>query len=458
MTRKKMKTGKILLPTVVMVLSTLLCPLSYGIDKDSPRLTPVVSALANVMPSVVNIGTERVVRVSDPFEDWFNQFFTDRARYYKKAIPLGSGIIIDPSGLVVTNYHVIRRASKITIRLWNGESYEAHYIAGDAANDLALMQIMHDFTEAPLQAIRFAVPDDLLLGETVVAVGNPFGLEHSVASGVLSAKNRKLEEQGVEFNDIIQTDAAINPGNSGGPMVNLDGDLIGINLAIRRGAEGIGFAIPLRRIEEILSSWLKPERFSAYTCGLTPVTEVTDSGEIIAKVCSITKGGPAAEAGLECGMQITEVNGIPVMRAIDISRLLWRMRADKRKSITIKTSEKTFHFNLRRMSGGELTYQRLGIRLQSLTASLKRALQYPDELSGMIISDLETPGFLDKYNISRGDVLASIENIPVNSEEDLTEILESRKSGDAVTLNMYVIQEYGRRRYLQPVQVKVILK
>ena len=160
------------------------------------RITPVVRAVQSVMPSVVNVGTERIVRVSDPFDAFFNEFFGghpgNATRESVVKIPLGSGVIIDSQGLALTNYHVVARASQVMLRLWDGRTCTASAVATDVANDLALLQIEGDFTKNPLQSIRFALPDDLILGETVVTVGNPFGLEHSVASGILSARNRSL--------------------------------------------------------------------------------------------------------------------------------------------------------------------------------------------------------------------------------------------------------------------------
>jgi len=217
----------------LLVLSTfiLMPPFSWGATpphpvRESNRVTPLVRAVRRVLPAVVNIGTESIIRVSDPFESFFNEFF-GTYRYYKQSIPLGSGVIIDAAGLVLTNYHVVRRASKLQVRLWDGAQCSAVPIALDETNDLALLRLNVDGAQKkPFTAIRFAIPDDLLLGETVAAVGNPFGLEHSVSAGVLSARNRNWEEGNVVFHDILQTDAAINPGNSPwmrGPLAAISG-------------------------------------------------------------------------------------------------------------------------------------------------------------------------------------------------------------------------------------------
>ncbi|NLZ64473.1 MAG: trypsin-like serine protease, partial [Lentisphaerae bacterium] len=172
---------------------------------------------------------------------------------------------------MLTNFHVVQRAGNVEVRLYNGKSYPAVLVGYDQPNDLCLLRLQGDFQgENALAAASFAQSGDLLLGETVISIGNPFGLEHSVSLGVLSAFNRNFSEGEISFSDIIQTDAAINPGNSGGPLVNLDGDLIGINLAIRQDAQGIGFAIPLSRIELFLSYWLRPSHFANAYFGFRP--------------------------------------------------------------------------------------------------------------------------------------------------------------------------------------------
>jgi serine protease Do len=287
-----------------------------SLPADSLRLNPRVRAVAKVLPSVVNISTERVVAQSyskydpyDPFAELFNQFL-GLQEPYKTTSSLGSGVIVEASGLVVTNEHVIRKASRIIVYLSDGSSYDAMPVAIDISNDLALLRLEGLEADRRLVAIPFARPDDLLLGEDVIAVGNPYGLGHSVSTGVLSAIGRKFTYKGkVIFDDILQTDAAINPGNSGGPLVNADGQLIGLSLAIQRDAEGIGFAIPVKRLEEILGVWLLPSRFGLNLLGIVPGTKVLPENHCQAYIREVRLESPAGKAGLQPGMIVTAVNG-----------------------------------------------------------------------------------------------------------------------------------------------------
>ena len=447
--------------TVLLLLATLSAraadPHGTSGEQGTSRITPVVQAVQTVMPTVVNISTERVVRVSDPFDQFFNEFFAGHFRYFKESMPLGSGVIVDAAGLIVTNYHVIKRASQIIIRFWDGTTGTALLVAYDATNDLALLQLVPaDGKEPrPLQAVPFSIPDDLHLGETVVTVGNPFGLEHSVAAGVLSARNRTLSEGNVAFNDILQTDAAINPGNSGGPLVNLDGELIGINLAIRRDAEGIGFAIPLRRIEDVLARWLVPSRFSLGFCGLVPKTLVTD-GAITAVVDSVVPDGPAVKAGVQAGDTITRVNGTAVSRAIDVSRVLWRLKPEEKVILSLAgKGDKAFAIGT--MGPEALARVRLRVGLQPLTATLNRALSLPDSLRGLAISEVLPDSDLATAEARRGDIVIRIGDVDTASLADVFTALKDQRPGLAVPVYLVAVENIRGKVFLRRYGINVTL-
>ncbi len=212
------------------------------------RRDATVTAVERVMPSVVNIATETMIQVRDPFEEMLRQFFDP---YHRQQAPnsqlsLGSGVIIDEAGYVLTNDHVVRRADKIWVKVYGNETpYEAKLISTNPKCDVALLKLQAKPGEH-FAAVKFAPDDDLLLGETVLALGNPFGLGGSVSRGILSSKSRSAprENDALDVPNWLQTDASINPGNSGGPLVNLRGELIGLNVAILSKAQGIGFAIP----------------------------------------------------------------------------------------------------------------------------------------------------------------------------------------------------------------------
>lgn len=428
----------------------------------SARVTPVVQAVQNVLPSVVNIATERVVRVSDPFEPFFRDYFRrdpGSVRYYRQYIPLGSGVVICAEGLILTNLHVVRRASTIEVRLHDGEAYAATPIAFDADNDLALLRIT-DELPAPsgLAGISFALPDDLLLGETVIAVGNPFGLESTVTTGVLSAMNRTLQEGDITFDDILQTDAAVNPGNSGGPLINVDGELIGINLAIRRGAEGIGFAIPLRRIGDVLSRWLIPAKFSNAIAGFTPKTTFDDRGTARVSVAAVVPGSPAAAAGLASGHVIQTLNGQPLRQALDAAQILWKLRLGDAVDIALDAGA-SIRFTLEPMTAGQLIRQRLGIEVQHLTPALRQALELPSSIEGLAISEVLDGSPLAGANIQRGDIVLQVSDTKVTTVDGLGAFLERNVVvGESVDLHLVVARRMYGEMFLNQVRTRVIIQ
>lgn len=229
---------------------------------ESVRETPIVKVIRQCAPSVVNIGTERVVLLRQhPFwgkaygrqlDDFFNQY-AQKMMPAMKLQSLGSGVVVSADGLIVTNAHVVNMASKIYVQLQNGEKYEARLIGTDLQNDLALIQIQ---PQGQLQPVEFS--SDILIGEPVVAVGNPYGLQNSVSAGIVSGTHRTFSaSQNHTFRDLIQTDAPVNPGNSGGALFNLEGKLMGVNLAIVQNAQSIGFAVSSEKIKYMLEAYDK---------------------------------------------------------------------------------------------------------------------------------------------------------------------------------------------------------
>jgi len=222
------------------------------------RRTPVVLAVDKAAPAVVNISTERTVEVQpfifeDPFfQQFFGQFMDPRAFEPRKAkqTSLGSGLIVSPDGLVLTNRHVILRLAQIRVQLADGRTFDGQLVSLSKNYDLALIRVK---TEQPLPAAVMGKSNTLMIGETAIAIGNPFGLSHTVTVGVVSALHRAIREAG--YGDLIQTDAAINPGNSGGPLLNVVGQAIGINTAIYAQGQGIGFAIPIDRAREFIKEY-----------------------------------------------------------------------------------------------------------------------------------------------------------------------------------------------------------
>ena len=228
------------------------------------RITPVVKAVQETKAAVVNVSTyEKVKERVNPFsgytgDPYFDRFFDDFTdpRYENKSIrtSLGSGVIIDENGYLITNWHVVQNSSTIKVATLDEKEYDALLIGSDPKSDLAILKIK---SSQPFPCVRIGDSDNLLIGETVIAIGNPFGLSNTVTTGVVSALHRSIKKDDEQYENFIQTDASINPGNSGGPLLNIKGELIGINTAIYGEAQGIGFAIPVNTAKRIINDLLR---------------------------------------------------------------------------------------------------------------------------------------------------------------------------------------------------------
>ena len=406
-----------------------------------PRLQPAVRAVQKAMPCVVNISTERLVPVSDPFGVLYDRWYGRHYQYFRKTTsPVGSGVLVCCGGLIVTNHHVVSRASQIYIRLHDESTRRARLVAYDVDNDLALLRLEDDEEDQSLHAIELALPDDLYLGETVMAVGNPFGIGTTVTQGVLSATKRSLTEGRVTFHDILQTDAAINPGNSGGPLINLRGQLIGLNIAIRPESEGIGFAIPMGRIEDVLARWLVPSRFSLAFCGFFPHTVMRD-GSAVAAVGEVIAASPAADAGLAPGDYITRINEKPVHRAIDVGKILWQLKPGDRIRLEIEGA------GVKECVVGTMTPQllvrrRLGIQLQELSEPLCQALGLRPSLRGLAVSEVRPESQFAVLHVRRGDIITQVNETKTDTMADIFEVLKGQPPGSTVRVMLIVVDRF----------------
>lgn len=435
----------------------MLCLVVSGEASDN-RITPTVKAVAKVLPSVVNIGTERIVTAydspwgsHDPFERMFRDFYSRQMN--RKETSLGSGAIINQEGLIVTNAHVVHKATKILITNAEGKQYLAQEIAADDLNDIALLRLIDYPEKSPLIPISCAQPDQLLLGETVIAVGNPYGLGSTVSKGIISAIGRKVTYSGkVIFNDILQTDAPINPGNSGGPLVNINGEMVGLNTAVYQQADGIGFAIPLKRIEQVIAGWLIPERFAEVSLGIIP-TEKHEDGKTVFYLKNVIPDSPAWEAGLRQGNEIYSFNGNKLNSLMDLSNTLWKLKAGGKLQLGIKGkgNVKLTVKALQSLDSKKLAEQKLGLGLQQLTLKLAKTLGYPFH-GGLIINEISS----NHSSLRRGDILVRIGDVPVYDYKDLRRALNGKLYGDKITaLVIFVLIKNGK---MQIYKRNVILK
>lgn len=407
------------------------------------RRTPVVEAVERALPSVVNIGTEKLVQVvrNDPFQrfrgDMFDQLFGQFFGVLPgSAVPevrhsLGSGVIIDPTGYILTNYHVIERASAIRVTLMDNSAFTARFVAGDEVNDLALIKID---CPRPLAALRFAHDNDLMLGETVLALGNPFGLAHSVSAGVLSAKNREARSgDQVIFRDILQTDAAVNPGSSGGPLVNLDGEMIGVNVAIYQEAQNIGFAVPVQRVRALLTQWMAPRALNKLLTGL----DLAETGGRV-RVTAVDPAGPAAASGLQPGDTLIGVNGLAADSLLDAHRAMAPARAGDEVRLAYERGGTAKVASLRvqavpKPSGEALARARLGLAFGDPAGGRFR--------QGLPVREVVAGGTSGRAGVQPGMYVVSLNGTAVNSIDDVGLALENTHTGDRVALVVVKIEE-----------------
>ncbi|MCH2383708.1 MAG: trypsin-like peptidase domain-containing protein [Pedosphaera sp.] len=425
-----------------------LCITALAQAGESPRHNAVVEAVSRVMPGVVNIITKTRVQRVRYYYDWWRDNWAPYAQELPPQESAGSGVVVDASGYVLTNVHVVKDAGEIWVKIndKNGEAriYQAEVIAGSLATDIALLKIIPEEPGETFAAVTFASDDDLLLGETVLALGNPFGLGGSVSRGILSSKSRRTETEGskLDIPDWLQTDASINPGNSGGPLINLDGEIIGINVAVLKEGQGIGFAIPIKRVNESLSRIFTPEFLegnwfgAAIRPGSNPLT-----------VESVEPDSPAAKAGMVAGDQIATINNHSPRSFIEFAtRLLnlGRKRAVKlqfrRKgelvACTVKLIPEKAYFN----SG--LIRDKTGATLEELTPQVAKALGY-NSTNGLVVSQVDDDSPADKAGLTTGVVVVAVDGQEVNDIVRAARLLHHKESGGRLMLDIVQVRRSG---------------
>lgn len=415
-----------------------------GLPGWASRRTPVVEAVQTALPSVVNIGTEKFIQVSynDPrlqargsmYDQFFRQFFgPPKTPSIQRKQSLGSGVIVDPDGYILTNYHVVQRADRIWVTLADGQEYDAKLVAGDQVNDLAMIKVN---APGPLPRIDMARDNDLLLGETVIVLGNPYGLGHTVTVGVLSAKNREASFEGeIIYRDILQTDAAVNPGSSGGPMMNVDGQLIGVNVAIHQDAENIGFAIPVKRVRSLLQEWFEPSRLGKIWLGLELMEE---EGRVF--VATVEEGGPAALAGVIPDAWVVSVNGTRVGTLLEAYRAMLDTQVGEPVDVELNRAETVSWHRVTatapaELDGFTLAENKLGLKFAD-SASLTNMVY-----KGLVIREVDEESPAQAVGIQPGLFLSRINQVEVRNERDLALALSRVNKGDWVVLDVVALEE-----------------
>jgi len=412
------------------------------------------------MPAVVNINTEEVVAIRDPFENLFRDFF---GPYYQRRQPntqysLGSGVVIDEEGYVLTNFHVVGRARRVWVTLHDGRVFEADRVVVNSSLDVALVKIRAK-GEEKFVSIPFADDDDLLLGETVLALGNPFGLGGSVSKGILSSKTRRPATEGrtMDVQDWLQTDAAINPGNSGGPLVNLKGELIGISVAVLSEAQGIGFAIPIKRVSEKLAEMFSPETLDGMWFGA-----VVRAGRARLAVTAVQAGSPAERAGLRDGDVIVQVNGVAPRGFIQFINVLRAAKDRQPVALTVQRGRdrKTMNVRLTAEStvfNAKLIQQKTGLGIQELTARLAQGMGLGG-ISGLLISEVEARSPAAAAELKHGMIITAAAGEPVSDVVAFAKLLNQRKPGDKLRMELVVQIQRGAFIQLREAVADVVIR
>lgn len=414
------------------------------------RRDATVLAVERVMPAVVNIATRTWVDRESAYERRLREFYGYQRRP-EANYARGSGVVIDEDGYVLTNSHVVGDADDIWVQFYDSdEAIPAKRVELSQSKDVALLKL-NPKQPRKFRAVKFAKDDDLLLGETVIALGNPFGLGGSIAKGILSSKSRRPSTalpagESLDIADWLQTDAAINPGNSGGPLVNLRGELIGLNVAVLSPghSQGIGFAIPIHRVNEALAEMLSGETVAGYWFGarLKPASRPLT-------VQAVQPGSPAAQAGIQPGDTILQVNGKPPGSLIEFNRVLTTAK-DKRE-IELLT---------RRNGENRQTQLRLiDERVFFNNALLRKRAGFTvrETPNGFAVDAVERGGPAEQARLRAGMLLASVEDQPVDSLVSLAKAAYSREAGTPFKLGVVFLERAGFfvRRYEGEVAVKL---
>lgn len=395
-----------------------------------------------VTPSVVNISTVSRKKVIQPFFEanpLFEEFFG--APQTRRDRSLGSGFLISKDGYIVTNDHVVRDAESIQVKLSNDKVYDAKVVGGDQKTDIAVIKI----SVADLPAAVLGDSDKLEAGQWAIAIGNPFGLDRTMTVGVISATGRS--NVGIEtYENFIQTDASINPGNSGGPLLNVYGEVIGINTAIVAAGQGIGFAIPINMAKPIFSQLIQKGNVSRGYMGVTiqPVTEelAQSFGLKQAKgalVNDVIKGGPADKAGIRQGDVITALNGTEVKDPSHLQRQVAEAGIGKVVKITVFREGKALDLNITLANADSAPKQRpredRGSRQQEGEADLLGLIVDNDEQgNGVVVVDVARGGAAAEAGIRSGDVIMSINRKRTSNTAEYSRVIQQAGRGGRLTI------------------------
>ncbi len=399
------------------------------------RSSPIVQAVQRARPAVVNIRGEKTLQASEtsgsPVEG------------ARRVNGMGTGVIIDPRGYILTNHHVVDGVREIQVTLADGNRYVAKLIARDPETDLAVIKIDLP-TAMPVSPIGRS--DDLLPGETVIAVGNAYGYEHTVTRGIISALHRAVQVSEAQYyEDLIQTDASINPGNSGGPLLNEEGEMIGINVAVRAGAQGIGFAIPVNKALEVATRLLADYTQKSAWHGVKVADRPTGEGEGL-RVEAVEEGSPGAQAGLQPGDLITAVGNEKVHRPLDFYRMFLDRKGGESVTLSIQREGQTQQLALtlaaqpRRTGPTGIIWETLGLELKPISEETFKQQYKTRYRGGLMVAAIRPNSPAAEQGILPGDVLVGMHIWETISLENVLYVLQRPDLARINPLKFYVLR------------------
>lgn len=476
-----LRTNKKLILTIILILFLSLIWIQViNAESQQAEASSSIEALSNAIadiaekvgPAVVNIDTVRMVKQGSPFfseDPIFRHFFGEQFKDYSRAIPqkgTGSGFIISQEGYILTNEHVVHKAEKIKVTLSDGRKFTGKLIGSDLDSDIAIVKIDSD----DLPIVTLGDSDKLRVGEIVVAIGNPYGLQQTVTMGVVSAEGRSIPVEEHTYRNFIQTDTAINPGNSGGPLLNTKGEVVGINTAIIPYAQGIGFAIPInipkKNIDELIKlgkvrrSWL-----GVYIQEVTP--EIAEQFKLPeAKgvlVGDVVKDSPAEKTGIKRGDIIMKVNEEEVNSPQELQDKIRNIEIGKKANIEVVRDGKEISFVVKidemptvDEEGSESSKEKVfsvqtGLKIEAVTPEIAKEVGLP-WVKGLIITEVIPGSSADDMGLQRGDVILEANRTEVSSIDKWDEVISKLEPGDTLLLLVF----RSGRTYYVPVKVEKI--
>ncbi|MFG1481110.1 Do family serine endopeptidase [Xanthobacter sp. V4C-4] len=444
----------------------------------------VADAAERVMDAVVNISTSQTVAAArsvptpqlppgSPFEDFFDEFFKHRKEDggeggARRVSSLGSGFVIDPSGLIVTNNHVIADADEIYANFNDGTKLKAELIGRDTKTDLALLKVK---PEKPLVAVKFGNSEKLRVGDWVMAIGNPFGLGGTLTVGVVSARNRDINSG--PYDNFIQTDAAINRGNSGGPLFNMDGEVVGVNTAIispSGGSIGIGFAVPSATAQPVIAQIEEFKEVRRGWIGVRIQSVTDDLAESLgigkargALVGVVSEGGPAAAAGLKAGDVIVKFDGRDIKTVRDLTRTVADTMAEREVDVVVirKGKEESLRLKVARMPDDDkpegakgsdtqkaAPKRTLGLELSPMSEDLRKRYTIKSEINGAVITSVESGSDAADKGLKPGQVIVQVGQETVTSPTDVQKQIEALRKAKKKSALLLVSDGQGQQEFV----------